>query len=95
MSADDSDEKPTPPVPPMDTMEHPEKRKGTRVLESEPVDTCDCGGVIHEQRVATGRVILAFWDGEEWDPEEYQTSTEYEETEGRVRCDRCGAGYDY
>ena len=95
MSPDDSEEKPTPPVPPMDRTEISEKRKGTRVLEREAVDTCDCGGTIYDQRVATGRVILAFWDSMEWDSDEYQLSTEYEETEGRVRCDRCGAGYDY
>ena len=90
-----SDEKPTPSVPPKETMEHPEKRTGTRVLESEAVDTCDCGGTIYDERVATGRVILAFWDYQEWDSDDFKLSTEYEETENRVRCDRCGAGWDY
>ena len=94
MSESDS-EKSTPPVPPSDEFVHPEKSVGTRVLESERVDVCDCGGTIRQEMVATGRVIVATWSRESFDPEEYELSTEYLQTAGRVECDRCGAGWTF
>ena len=89
------DEKPLPPVPPTDEIVHPEKNRGTRVLKRERVDTCDCGGTIYEERVATGRVIVAMWDPREFDSDEYRLQSEYDQTEGRVQCDRCSAGWTY
>lgn len=89
------DEKPTPPVPPMDEIIHPEKEHGSCVLEREAVDTCDCGGTIYDEEIATGRVILAIWEATDFDPDDYQLSVEYDETERRVECSHCSAGWTY
>lgn len=89
------DEKPLPPVPPAHAFVHPEKRHGTRILERERVDTCDCGGTIYEERVVTGRIIVETWDAEQFDADEFRVSNEREETEGRVECDCCGAGWTF
>lgn len=91
----DSDEKPTPPVPPSNHMEIPEKRKGSRVVDREFVQECDCGGKIYDEQVKTGRMMVATWDPEMFDQEKYKLSTEYEQTEGRARCERCGVLYTY
>lgn len=90
-----TDDKPTPPVPPTDHVEIPEKRKGTRVVEREFVEICDCGGKIYDETVKTGRVRLAMWSAEDFDSDEYRLSEEYEQTEGRVRCERHGELYTY
>jgi hypothetical protein len=89
------DQKPTPPVPPMDHTEIREKRTDSRVIESERVGSCDCGGTLYDQKIATGRTMLAIWEYTDWDSDEYRLSEEYEQTERRVRCDRCGGGYTY
>jgi hypothetical protein len=91
----DDDEKPTPPVPPTDTVEIREKRTGPRTLERERVDTCDCGGTIYEETIATGRTILAIWSALDFDSDRFRLSEEYEQTERRVRCDRCGWRYTF
>lgn len=90
-----NEEKPTPPVPPSEFVEIPEDRSGTRVLESERVGECDAceWGTVHEKKVQTGRKQLATWSREHFDPDEYQLSTMIDQTEIRVECDYCGAGY--
>lgn len=88
---EDGNEKSTPPVPPADReVVIPEDRRGSRVLESEFVKHCDCGGRVHRERVATGRVVVLFWDHERWDPDQYETSTQHEEVQIRTSCERCG-----
>ena len=94
MSESDS-EKSTPPVPPSDEIVHPVKNTGTRILERERVDVCDCGGTLYQETIATGRVIIATWSAEHFDPDEYALTDEYLQTEGRVECDRCGAGWSF
>lgn len=76
-------------------MIHPDKQKGRRVLESNAVDSCDCGGTLFDERIATGRIIVNLWDSEQFDPDEFRLHSEYEETEGRVRCNNCQAGWTY
>lgn len=88
-------EKPTPAVPPEDFIPLPEKQTGSRVLESTRVDSCDCGGDVVEEEVATGRWMLAVWSDDYFDREEYALSEEIERTERRVRCDRCGMGWSF
>lgn len=90
-----TDEKPYPSVPPTDEIVHPEKRRGTRTLDRERSGECDCGGTIYTKKIATGRIIVAMWDSELFDSDEYDLSTQYGETERRVECDRCGAGWSY
>lgn len=88
-----SDKKPTPPVPPAD---HQRARKldkrGSRVIEREPQDTtCPvCGGSIYYEEVATGEVMIAAWEYDEWDSDEYRLSETYERTERYQQCERCG-----
>jgi len=89
------DEKPTPSIPPTDRIIHPEENRGTSVLESEAVDTCDCGGTIYDEQIATGKTIIAMWDATEFDSETYKLSEQYPQTENRVRCDRCSTGWTY
>lgn len=98
MSADDSDDTdlPKPPVPPSYQQVIPERQqKGSRTLERERVDTCDCGGTVYQEEVATGRIVVATWDPEVFDANEFQLETEYEQVERAVRCDGCGWGYTY
>jgi hypothetical protein len=68
------DEKPTPPVLPQDITEIREKRTGPRTLGRERVDTCDCGGTIYEETIATGRTMLAIWYYDDWDSDVYRLS---------------------
>ncbi|MFC7128457.1 hypothetical protein [Haloferax chudinovii] len=89
-----SNDKPTPSVPPTDFTRY-ETGKGSRVIETKHVETCDCGGDIVDETIATGRMVVGMWDAEHFDPDEYQLSEEWKETESRVRCTRCGAGWSY
>ena len=94
MSAE-TDEKPTPPVPPADHVRVRELDSGrTRTLEREAVDTCQCGGTIYYEEVATGQTMMVVWDYDGWDSETYKLSKTYERTERCQRCDRCGWGVD-
>lgn len=88
----DSDgEQPTPPVPPADReVVVPEDRRGSRVVESEFVKHCDCGGRVHREKVATGRLVILLWENERWDGDEYATHAQHEEVQVRTSCERCG-----
>lgn len=89
----DADEKPTPPVPPSDhTRVRELDEKGSRILESEPQEAeCpQCGGTIYYVEEATGETMMAMWDSESFDSEEYRLSETYERTERYQECDRCG-----
>ncbi|RDZ61394.1 hypothetical protein C5B90_19160 [Haloferax sp. Atlit-12N] len=88
------DDKPTPPVPPTDTTTRPSGR-GTRTVSSDVVDTCDCGGTVVDEEVTTGKFVIGMWDAEMFDSDEFSLHTEWEQTERRVRCRRCNAGYEY
>lgn len=88
------DEKPTPSVPPTDTTLR-RGEKGSRILEREPVDTCDCGGTWYEEEIATGDIVIGTWDPETFDSDKFRLHTSWERTERRVRCDRCGAGWSF
>ena len=92
MSSEEQGEKPAPPVPPTDSIRLPEHEKtvGTRTLEQDPVDLCDCGGTIYYVERATGRVIIDMWDAVDWDSDEYRLSVERDEIERYQQCDRCG-----
>ncbi|MFB6207317.1 MAG: hypothetical protein ABEJ05_12420, partial [Haloglomus sp.] len=59
------------------------------------VDRCDCGGTLYEVEIATGETIVATWDPETFDSDEYELTTTYERTERRVECDRCGGGWSF
>jgi len=94
MSETENEEKPTPPVPPSDQFTIPSNR-GHRTLEREAVDRCTCGGTLYDERHTTGRMVVHTWSPENWDSDEYRLEDEHPETERRVECDRCGAGYTY
>lgn len=88
---DANDEKPTPPVPPADRdVVVPEDRSGSGVVESEFVKHCDCGGRIHREKVATGRLVILLWENDHWDADEYATHAQHEEVQVRTSCERCG-----
>ncbi|ELZ84420.1 hypothetical protein C453_12776 [Haloferax elongans ATCC BAA-1513] len=94
MAESTGEQKPTPPVPPTDQTTYPTE-KGSRIVATERVDTCDCGGDLVDEEVATGRMVVGMWDATDFDADEYRLSIEWEQTEHRVRCTRCGTGYDY
>lgn len=86
-------EKPHPPVPPSNhsvARELSEHR--SRTLERERLDTeCPgCGGPVYYEEVATGETVIATWDPETFDPDEYELTTSYERTERYQECERCG-----
>jgi len=88
-----SDQKPTPPVPPADHRRVPElDEKGSRTIEEEALDTTcpGCGGTLYYEEVATGKAMMAFWEYDEWDSDEYRLSETYERTERYQYCSRCG-----
>jgi len=89
-----SDEKPTPPVPPSDHMRVPELDDEATggVIEREPQDTeCpQCGGTIYYVARKTGEAMMATWDPETFDHDEYRLDETYERTERYQVCDRCG-----
>lgn len=86
-------QKPTPRVPPDDSFEHPDKRVGRRILDGREVSECDCGGAIVERKVQTGRVLIDVWDSKKHDSDEYRLTDERKQTELRVSCTQCGAGW--
>ena len=84
-------EKSTPPVPPADReVVVPEDRRGSRVVESEFVKHCDCGGRVHREKIATGRLVILLWESDRWDGDEYATHAQHEEVQIRTACERCG-----
>jgi hypothetical protein len=93
-TADDGG-KSTPPVPPADRVPMHGVDRPRRTVRSEAVETCDCGGVVYDQTIKTGRVSLLTWDDAEWDPDEYRLTAESEAVEHRVYCDHCGVLYTY
>jgi hypothetical protein len=40
--------------------------------------------------VATGRLVVLFWEHERWDRDEYETFAKHEEVQERTSCQRCG-----
>ena len=90
----DREEKPTPPIPPTSADVIP--NAGTkRRLDREAVERCDCGGMVWDEQIATGHLVVGSWDEADFDSEEWKLHTEWDQTENEVRCDRCGWGYDY
>jgi hypothetical protein len=88
-----SDDKPTPPVPPGDHRRIPELDEGSTVRERERVMACPddrCPGSIWLFVVDTGEAVMAFWDREQFDAEQYQLSITYEWTARYQECDHCG-----
>lgn len=88
-----SDVPPTPPVPPSEHRRVPElDEMGSRIIDRERQDTeCpQCRGTIYYVERATGETMMAFWDFDEWDSDEYRLSETYERTERYHECERCG-----
>jgi hypothetical protein len=92
--ADDAgDEKPHPAVPPSEHSRARELDKGgSRTLDRERLDTpCpQCGGPVYYFEVATGEMMVATWDPEQFDPDQYELTEIYERREGYQECARCG-----
>lgn len=92
MSAAEDEELPTPSVPPMDMerVDDPDLKRAVIDREPEDVDCPNCGGTIYLVERQTGKRVLAFWDYDLFDSEEYQLEADWPDVQTSEECSTCG-----
>lgn len=81
-------EKTTPPVPPAGTFTYGDANP--HVIEREPCGTCPCGGRMELITERTGRMVVIFWNGADFEDDQFALEEEYPQENMYQNCKRCG-----